>query len=239
MSALKSRLQKLRLTPAMVTEVEQLSPNLRRIRLQSRALRGCRWQPGEKIKVAAGGPKPRSYTPARVDAVAGWMDVVFHLHGNGAASDWASSAAVGDRTGYLGPARSMPALTVVPDWAIFLGDETTIGLAAALVESLPQTVPVSGAIEVAAADAGALAAFELALSAVVRTGWHGDALLSWLEAQDLPSGAGVVWLSGEATSVCRLRDALLARGLTRSQLKIKPYWSLRGHTHRKTLQKTL
>ena len=238
MPALKSKIQKLLSTPSEVLEIEDLSPNIRRIRLKGKPIEGIRWRPGDKIKIAAGATL-RSYTPARVDARAGWMDVVFFLHGNGAASDWASSVCVGDTTGFLGPARSMPTPEVVPDWAVFLGDETTIGLAMACLEALPQSVSISGAIELAATDAGALQSLGLPLHPVLRGGAHGDALLSWLSGWSLPAGEGVVWISGEAGSVMALRKAFIARGVARSVLKIKPYWSTRGHAHRKELQRQM
>lgn len=238
MAALKSAIQKMLSSPATVTEVEDLSPRIRRIRLSGPSITGIRWHPGDKIKLAAG-PKMRSYTPARVDADAGWMDVVFFLHGGGAASAWASAAEVGSTVSFIGPARSMTVPGDAPDWAIFLGDETTIGLAAACLEVLPQSASVLGAIEVSADDAGALSAFGLPLSPAIRAEKHGEALLAWLAQTTLPPGQGVVWLSGEADSVMALKSALLERGVERSALKIKPYWSTRGHAHRKALQKRL
>jgi NADPH-dependent ferric siderophore reductase len=133
----------------------------------------------------------------------------------------------------------MPIPEVVPDWAVFLGDETTIGLAMACLEALPPSVSSSGAIELAAADAGALQSLGLPLHPVVRGGAHGDALLSWLSEWSLPAGEGVVWISGEAGSVMALRKALIARGVARSVMKIKPYWSTKGHAHRKELQRQM
>jgi NADPH-dependent ferric siderophore reductase len=226
------------LAPAIVTEVEDLSPRLRRIRLKGETLRGLKWKPGQKVKIQAG-PKLRSYTPARVDTSEGWMDIVFFLHGNGEASAWASAASEGQQTGFVGPASSMPLVDSTPVWALFLGDETTIGLAAALLESLPGSVDIDGVIELDESDCGALRAFGLPLGVALRKGPHGQALLDWLEDTELPSGDGVVWLSGEAETVRALKTVLLDRGMERSQLKIKPYWSIKGHAHRKAIQADL
>ncbi|MCB9766179.1 MAG: siderophore-interacting protein [Alphaproteobacteria bacterium] len=219
-----------------VTEVEVLSARLRRLRLSGDAVRRMDWSPGHKIKLHVGGGVMRSYTPARVDLEAGWMDVVFYLHGSGPASDWATAAEVGASSVFLGPKRSMAGAGEPMAQALFLGDETTLGLAVALLEALPEGVAVTGAIELAPEDAPALAALGLPLHAAPRAGGYGAALLRWLEAAPLPEG--MVWLSGEADSVLTLRDALLARGLRRSQLRIKPYWSTRGSAHRKTLERT-
>ena len=238
MSALRAKIQRLLSTPSHVTEIEDLSTNIRRIRLKGKSIEGIPWRPGDKIKLAVGSTL-RSYTPARVDARAGWMDVVFFLHGNGAASDWAASASVGDATGFLGPARSMPLPSGVPEWAVFLGDETAVGLAMACFDWLPPAVPVSGAIELAAEDAGALAALGLPLHPAIRGEQYGAALLSWLSEYTLPPGDGVIWISGEAGSVLALQKALLARGVARSTIKVKPYWSTKGHAHRKELQRQM
>ena len=82
----------------------------------------------------------RSYTPARVHTEQGWMDIVFFLHGNGLLSQWAAQASVGDNVEVTGLSKSMPGPDQTPDWAIFLGDETTIGLAKALIDALPESV---------------------------------------------------------------------------------------------------
>ena len=218
-----------------VTEVELLSPRIRRIRLAGPDIQGMQWSPGDKIKIQAG-TKLKSYTPARVHPEEGWMDIVFFLHGNGGASEWAKNVTVGLHTEIVGPAKSMPGAEGEPDWALFLGDETTIGLATALLESLPASVPVDGVIELDETDARALQVFGLPLGVAPRTSQHGQSLLAWLADTDLPEGNGVIWLSGEATTVSELKAHLMERGVERAQLKIKPYWSVRGHAHRKAIQ---
>ena len=226
------------LQDAQIIEVENLSPKVRRIRISGQSIQQVSWQPGDKIKILAG-PKLRSYTPSRINNTEGWMDIVFYLHGNGKASDWAKTAKVGIETCFLGPVRSMPSFDDKPDWVIFLGDETTIGLAVSLLKDLSPSVNVHGAIELAAPDIPSLQKMDLDLTPAIRTQKHGDALLQWLEDFNIPEGKGLVWLSGEVSSVRALKTSLMARGLHRSQLKIKPYWSVKGHAHRKSLQPTL
>ena len=225
-------------TGVSVTEIEDLSPKVRRIRIAGSSIQGMQWIPGQKIKIQAG-PKLKSYTPARVDPNVGWMDIIFHLHGNGMASHWAANVSVGEATRFVGPANSMPFIDKVPDWVLFLGDETTIGLAVALLEALPDTVTKIGAIELAEPDMGALQAIDLHLTAVNRLQHYGEALLQWLDGATFPTGEGVVWLSGEAGTIRDLKIALMKRGIHHDQLKMKAYWSVRGHAYRKALQKTL
>jgi len=46
-----------------------------------------------------------------------------------------------------------------------------------------------------------------------------------------------MWISGEATSLVPVKRTLLERGLPRSALIIKPYWSVKGKAHRKVLER--
>lgn len=202
------------------------------------------WSPGDKIKLHVGGGTMRSYTPARVDRAAGWMDIVVHVHGNGPASAWAEALRGGERITFLGPARSMPSqIDGHAPWALMLGDETTVGLARALVDACPTSTQILGAIELAPEDRPAVDALGLPLVALPRGGdahdHHGEALREWLARTWVPPGDGVAWLSGEAGVVVELRAALLERGLSREQIRVKPYWSVRGSAHRKKLERSL
>lgn len=220
-----------------VNEIERLSPRLLRVRFAGQVVRKMSWTAGDKIKLRVGDGVMRSYTPARVDPARGTMDVVFHLHGNGAAARWAESLQPGDEAWFAGPKTSMPAAAQDIAWAVFLGDETALGLGLAMAEVHGDGVRIEGAIELDAGDIGAVQALGASLAPVPRGANHGDALVQWLADTEIPEGDGVVWLSGEAGTVLRLRTALLERGLSKQQLRIKPYWSLRGAAHRKELER--
>ena len=219
---------------ATVVEVQDLSPRVRRIRFNGEELQGIEWTAGQKIKLK-GGDFFRSYTPSAVDSKEGWMDIIVFLHGNGPASQWAARAAVGERLELTGPSKSVDGPDGVPQWALFLGDESTIGLAYALIQALPDGVEVLGAIELDSVDAGALEALGLKLNHAVRGDEHGDALLTWLEQTSLPTGEGMIWVSGEAISARALKQALMDRGPEQIQFKMKAYWSRKGHAHRKAM----
>ena len=220
-----------------VCETERLSPRLRRIRFTGQAVSEMSWSAGDKIKLRIADSALRSYTPARVDTSRGWMDVIVHLHGNGPAAAWAESLHQGDEAWFIGPKTSMRTVARDFTWALFFGDETALGLAQALIEAHAGRVQIGGAIEIDPHDIDAVQALGCPLTAVPRSTNHGDALLQWLANTPTPEGKGIVWLSGEAGTVLRLRTALLERGLTKRQLRIKPYWSLRGAAHRKELER--
>ncbi|MEM7151903.1 MAG: siderophore-interacting protein [Myxococcota bacterium] len=225
-------------TRTIVHRVWSLSPGIRCIRLFGPAVETLRWAPGDKVKIHVGSGVMRSYTPARINRDENFLDVVVHLHGGGPASQWASHLQRGDEVLFAGPAPSMPRRhDDQTPWALFLGDETALGLAVAMVQSCSPGTQVLGAIELAQRDAPAVDALDLPLHPLPRDGEHGNALAQWLENTWLPPDPGIVWLSGEANAVLRLRTALLERGVTREQLCIKPYWSLRGAAHRKQLER--
>ena len=96
-----------------VSEIEDLSPRLRRIRFSGEELQGIHWTAGQKVKLK--GPDFfRSYTPSAIDAQQGWMDVIIFLHGNGMASQWAAQASIGDVIEFTGPSKSLDGPSVVP-----------------------------------------------------------------------------------------------------------------------------
>lgn len=221
-----------------VSAVSSPTPNLLRVRLEGRDLRGLSLRPGDKIKAHVGDGEMRSYTPSAVDPARGEMELLVHAHGDSAGSRWARALAPGHEVAFVGPSGSLDGRVAEGTaWIAFYGDETAVGLAEVILDALPPGTLVLGAVELAAADLGAVDA--LPVDAVERGGARGSALVRHLESLDVPAGEGTVFLSGEASSVLSLREALLTRGFSRQQLRIKPYWSVRGKAHRKRLEKTV
>lgn len=220
-----------------VQEVIRLSPSILRVRFESDDLRKLAWSAGDKIKLLVEQGALRSYTPSFLDRENGWMDIIIYLHGKGPGSQWAEGLQKGERSVFFGPSSSIPSITTEVPWASFFGDETTLGLADVLYQALPTQTPFSGFIEMNEEDLPSTKAFSAPLQAIQRQETHGKALLEALESCTFPEGQGMIWLSGEAGSVLALRKALLQRGFQRSQLLIKPYWSLQGKAHRKKLER--
>lgn len=223
---------------ANVTHVERLSKHILRVRIEGEQFDQLTWSPGDKIKLHVGDGNMRSYTPAQFNPTEKWMDLIFHLHGNGPASEWASSLKGGEETYFMGPAKSMASITTHRPWTMFFGDETTIGLAQALKDALPTDVEMHIAIELEAEDQDALKQLPISMQPIVREGIHGTTLLQHAKQLTIPEGDGAIWLSGEANTVLSLRTFFLSQGLERSQLLIKPYWSIKGKADRKQLERT-
>lgn len=222
---------------AQVTDVRRLSASVVRVGLHSGRCLDAEFTAGCKIKVHVGEGEMRSYTPARIDASAGEMDVVVFAQGDSAASGWVNGLQPGHAVHFLGPASSVRPPQGDEPWAALYGDETAIGLAEALFAALRPGTPTLGAIETLADETQA--AGHLPLVAVPRGNQLGAGLVEHARTTSLPAGPGVIWLSGEATSVLALREVWLERGVPRDRLRIKPYWSVRGKAHRKTLERTV
>lgn len=97
---------------------------------------------------------------------------------------------------------------------MLLGDETTLGLFACLSASAPGRC--IGALEVADGAQGSPAwpsLIGLELPAVQRTGARGDALVRWIETNDIARSHDVCfYLAGHTGSIVQIREHLLHRG---------------------------
>ncbi len=115
---------------AVVSEVVPLSGHFRLIQLEGEELKEVAWTPGQKIQVHLGNLACRTYTPIDWNSVKGAARFLAFLHGNGPASEWASSLRQGTTCQFIGPRSSLD-FTANKGAAVFFGDETSIGAAVA------------------------------------------------------------------------------------------------------------
>lgn len=147
---------------ALVCAVQDITPHLRRVRVQHELLKeigplaeGAHFKifiPPAGVKQAvlpdmSGGrpfwadentkPYVRTYTIRNIDRIEGILDVEFVLHGdNGPASTWAGHVSMGD---YLGIGiKTSGKKHHLADWYLFAGDETAIPAITAMLETLPE-----------------------------------------------------------------------------------------------------
>jgi NADPH-dependent ferric siderophore reductase len=185
------------------------------------------------------GPKPagRDYTPLRFDPVAQELDIDFFLHGGGVGAAWASRAVPGDVVGVAGP-RGSHVLKREFAWQLFVGDET------ALPEMAFRIAQLSGAC--AAIGVFLVDDAENELRAVLRPNvdvrWihrsstkdAAAALVSAVQAIELPNGEGFAWLAGEASEVRAVYRHLLGEHtLAASQIRVSGHWKrgIVAHDH--------
>jgi NADPH-dependent ferric siderophore reductase len=121
------------LTSALVSEVERLSPRFVRVGLRAAAFRTASWKPGTKLQLRPrrGTLGLRTYTPVEWDAEHGATRLIAFTHGEGPAAEWFRAVQVDAPCEVFGPRGSMD-LRGLSDRVVFVGDESSVGLACAL-----------------------------------------------------------------------------------------------------------
>jgi NADPH-dependent ferric siderophore reductase len=227
---------------AEVSEIEQLTPRLRRIQFDGPRLRGLNWTPGQHIRLQVAGlgeaflrlhphDALRTYSIYDADPDLGTLDIVMLDHGGDPetvtpARRWSTAVAVGDDVQFTRPQGNL----VVRDDArhhVFAGDETASVAFAAMLRSLPPGADVHGVVEAAEQ------ADHLELARPLNQVQRGDAsakdsvvLAEALRAVRLPDQPGVAYLAGEARTIQTLRKILVSeRGWDRRNIRTKPFWT--------------
>lgn len=243
--------------PVEVRSVERLTARLVSVVVGGESLRGLQVDiPAAHVKVLLPGPdggppalpqpgpggpvwpadaqRPvvRTYTPRRVDADAGTMELQFVLHGEGPAARWAGGARVGDQLAVAGPGgRFSLDLTGTRWWTA--ADESALPALCTVLEALPGDAEAEVHVEVdGPAD-------EIPLPGPPGTTvtWHhraagrfGMALEEAAQATELPAGTQV-WVAGEATAVRRIRRHVLDAGVPVTAMTTRGYWRLGESDH--------
>ncbi|WP_226344247.1 siderophore-interacting protein [Agilicoccus flavus] len=229
---------------AVVQEVADLTPRMRRVTLRSDELVGVDpVSPDQRVKLVfpegrVFGDDPtemgrarrrrRTYTLLDLDAVTGTAAVDFVLHGTGLAGEWAAGVRPGDEVGIVGP---VGRYEVDPDADLLVvTDETGLPAARAVLAELPAGRWARVHVEVAD-DAERQ---ELASAADVELTWwpRGDAGPGEPMARVVDHLGDVgpdtkAWVAGEAAAVLAVRAHLLGTvGLPRAQVDAVAYWTL-------------
>jgi NADPH-dependent ferric siderophore reductase len=175
----------------------------------------------------------RDYTPRHFDREARELTIEFALHGPGAASEWASRAAMGDPAVIAGPRGSM----IIPldyDWHLLAGDHAALP---AIARRLEELAPEVRAIVLVAGDAGSRR--ELGSAARLDVTWldSADELVAAVQQLELPAGEGFVWCAGEAASMKSVR-AILAeeKGVPKEAMRVSAYWKQGASSHHENLE---
>ncbi|TCK22186.1 siderophore-interacting protein [Pseudonocardia endophytica] len=121
------------LETARVTTTDRLSEHFVTVELQCPAFRSATWTPGAKLQLRPrrGTLGLRTYTPFDWDDERGTTRVLAFTHGAGPASDWFTDVRPGDDCELFGPRRSID-LRTEHERVLFVGDESSLGLACAL-----------------------------------------------------------------------------------------------------------
>jgi NADPH-dependent ferric siderophore reductase len=217
-----------------VAQVEQLTPNFRRITFNDDSLSDfVSASFDDHIKVFVDDAR-RDYTPRSFDNAARELVIEFALHGEGPAAEWAARAAPGHTLEIGGPKGSM----IVPldyDWHLLVGDETAFPAVARRLEQLP--AGARAIVILQAADAADRRDFKSAANATVTWVETDAQLLAAVRALALPDGDGYAWCAGEAACMAALRRELVdVKGHPRDAIRAAAYWKRGATGHHENLE---
>ncbi|WIM85854.1 siderophore-interacting protein [Candidatus Mycobacterium wuenschmannii] len=224
---------------ATVSDTEQLTPTLRRIRFSGKRLQGLTWAPGQHVRLQVAGlgesllrlqlhDALRTYSIYDVDPELGTLDIVMfdHRETGTPAKRWASAVAVGDNVQFTKPQGNLVIRGDAP-YHLFVGDETASVAFAAMLRALPASADVYGVVEAAAQPD------HLPLARPLQQVQRGEAsakdsvvLAEAVRELTLPDDPGVAYLAGEARTIQTVRKILVAeRGWDRRNIRTSPFWT--------------
>ena len=215
-----------------VDSVHTLSPRFRLVSLRSDALRRIAHVPGDKVQVRVGGMAFRTFTPLRMGEGDDSLELLGYVHGNAPAGRWLQVVAPDDRCQVMGPRRSMN-LAAIDRSTVFVGDETSLGLALALCGA-----PLGGLDTHFIFEVDDAAEVRAVLESLGRGMLHH----AWL-VERRPDGAHLAEvesalvryahadsfrqyvLTGRSLTIQRLQRTLKGAGAKPSQMLVKAYWA--------------
>jgi len=215
-----------------VCAVHALSPRFRLVSLRSEALRRMAHVPGDKVQARVAGMAFRTFTPFRLGEGDDALELLGFVRDGVPAGDWLGALAPGDRCHVLGPRRSMN-LAAIDRSTVFVGDETSLGLALALCGTplggldTHFIFEVADAVEVRAV-LEAMGRGMLRHASLVERRPDGSHLLEVEASLKRYAGADSFRqyvLSGQSTTLQRLQRVLKAAGARPSQILAKAYWA--------------
>ncbi len=170
----------------------------------------------------AGVTHKRDFTPRHFDLKNRELTLEFALHEHGAASDWARHAKVGDRAVIGGPRGSM----VVPAdyaWHVLAGDASALPAIHRRLQELPDGTRALVLVHMPQGDD----IRPLSSRASLQVQWlpTEEAFIAALRHLDLPQGEGFIWCAGEAQTMAKVREVVLAeRQFPIEATRISAYW---------------
>lgn len=221
----------------VVSNIAELSPGFRRITVNGNGLDGfVSVGATDHVKVFFGDDIRRDYTPrafrSSTEDIPAELDIDFFLHGDGAASRWASSVSRGDEVKISGPRGSH----LPPSGAtrfILCADESGLPALARWIEMLPGDSEIFGFVELGnPSDAAYLDPDHVHKARVIWLEKSEGALERAIRGIGFIDDGTFVWMGGEATTLVPLRRYLRRElSLPLAQVKIDGYWK-RGESGR-------
>ncbi|MGW2957238.1 siderophore-interacting protein [Streptomyces sp. NPDC001220] len=204
-----------------VTEAEQITARIRRLRIDGDQLAGLDVRPGQQVRVLVTGLTLRTYSVWHYDP-SGVVElcVLDHPEG-GPGAQWGRTVATGEQVRLRRPEGTF---TLRPEAAhhVFVGDETASVAFGAMLAALPEEAAVCGCVETATA------ADRLPLAYAERLDWvlRGETSLPEAVRRLAPEPGGIAYVAGEARAVQAVRKVLVQEaGWDRRAVLTKPFWA--------------
>lgn len=222
---------------ARVVAARHLARGIRHITLAAPSLAAAPPPPGAETALRFpaddGSLEERHYSIWKSDPVASTLDLCVVLHRLGPGSRWAERCAAGDAL-ELEVSRTLPIpLASSAGLHLFLGDETSIATADALLRVLPSGARGRACFEIASPDnrwPDEALADPAAVEWTERDGRPGMGLLSWLGRQSFPDdGQRAAYVTGE-TWLCTAVHSRLVHdlGFAPRAVRALPFWKRRA-----------
>jgi NADPH-dependent ferric siderophore reductase len=218
-----------------VVDVSELGPDFRRLIMTASGLNGLRYTAGQDLMFRVprrnGAGTNRRYTIRSFDAGRSEVTIDVSLHGAGPGTDWVRQAKVGDQIDAIGP-RGKITPNLEAEWHLFVGDDTGMPGALAMIDAIPATHTVRAIFEVDGPedeqDTDLPLTSEAEIQWVHRLGRSvpGDSvpLHQAVVGLELPAGVGHAYVAAESAVVRDLQTLLIERGLQPGQISAKGYW---------------
>ena len=228
--------------PITVTFSQELTPRTRRITFEgpitvdtanpasylSLYFRepGPDWSDQEGAKAL---PK-RTYTPRYLRPECDSMTVDFVLHGEGRATEWASTARAGDVI-WAGAITGGYDIPTDLEHLVLVGDDTAIPAIGTVLEAIPPGTRTTVIIEVIDEDderdpSGSVACDPIWLHRGTDVTDVGDQMLNLARSILVPRSA-YWWLAGEREAIRSVRDLLVeVRHVPRDRISVAAYWRI-------------
>jgi NADPH-dependent ferric siderophore reductase len=211
-----------------VIATEQLTPRMRRVTVQSDAMRGLEIRPAQDVELLlredSGRRVKRRYTIRHARPDRGELDLDVLLHGDGPGARWGATAQPGDEVEFQGPRGKLELRSA--SWHLLVGDESAQPAIAAICEALGGREPTVAVIEVQDETD------HLPVACDVRWVHRGsdpaggaERLAATLAGLNAPDGAHA-YLMGETRAMVALRPIVEARGVAHDAIFVKGYWNL-------------
>ncbi|MFD0889079.1 siderophore-interacting protein [Streptosporangium algeriense] len=224
---------------ATVTVAEQVTPTMRRIRLETGQPVAFPYVPGQHIRIelkdplsVAGILRPsetlRTYTIWDLAPDRKAIELRVHLYGgDGIGLRWARAARPGDRVTFWWPQGDF--FTREAAYHVFIGEETASAAFGPMIRALGASAEVFGALESETPEHDLPMPEAPSLRRVHRHGASAIAsrvLFAAVAGLDLPGNTGAAYVAGEARTCQLVRDFLVReRNWPRASIKTKPFWA--------------